>query len=380
MSLVPPLNPAKPRDLSVDILRGFFLVVLIAAHFGHSTWTSRLLHIPLLVDAASGFVALSGFTLGMLDRRRRDLRGKGYPGHRVLKRALMVWGIHITILTVTFLYDRYVAPVAKFSDEARNLPLWRYMLESACFIIRPAFSTIFPLFVVCFAAAPTALKLISSGRSGFVFMATVGLYVFGWLFPEAVPFTRAFPNAGGVPALFSWQVLYFLGMIAGYHLFDWHLRTDRASGEKAALAGCGLVAISFLVLAMLQRNRLEHLGFRMEHETYLRWFSRPAHAPGRLLYFFSCAPFALLFSAWVTRQSWLKVPANWLAVIGSQSLAVYTMHFVPMAMLGILHPEPLRSPSGDAIIYVLLVGTYWFAYGVRAYRQKLRLQDRAREA
>jgi len=375
MSLVPPLNLAKPRDLSVDILRGFFLAVLIAAHFGHSTWTSRLLHIPLLVDAASGFVALSGFTLGMLDRKRRDERGEGYHAGRVIKRAGIAWLFHIIILTVAFLYDRHVAPVSRFSAESRELPLWRFMLESAFFVIRPAFSTIFPLFVVCFAAAPAALKLIASGRTWIVLMVTMGLYFFGWGWPDLVPFTREFPDAGGVPALLSWQALYFIGLVAGYHQFDWHLRRQFRRGDWVFLSMCAIAVLGFLVLATLQRNSTQFLGYRMSPETYQTWFGRPAHAPGRFIYFFAFAPFGLLFASWVTRQSWLSVPANWLAVIGSQSLAVYTMHFVPLALLGILHPTPLRSPSGDLIVYVLLIWTYWFACGVREIRKMKRKQE-----
>lgn len=372
MSLAIPALPAKPRDLSVDILRGFFLAVLIAAHFGHSTWTSRLLHIPLLVDAASGFVALSGFTLGMLDRRRRDTRGEAYPPGRVIKRAFIAWGFHIAILTLTFLYDRYVSPVPAFSDESRDLPLWRFMIESTFFIIRPAFSTIFPLFVTCFMFAPYALKLMAAGRTWVVLAGTISLYLFGWGWPEAVPFTREFPNAGGVPAVLSWQVLYFIGLVAGFHFFDWHLRAARKPADWAFLASCGAIVLAFLVLATLQRNSMQSLGYRMERGVYELWFNRPAHAPGRLIYFFAWAPFGLIVAAWMARQPWLNRPANWLAVIGSQSLAVYTMHFVPLALLGIFHPKPLRSPSGDVIIYALLIGAYWFAYGVQAYRQKNR--------
>src|SRR3989442_8489014 len=66
-----------PRDLRVDLLRGFCVVAMIIDHVGgEQSW----LYVftggnPWVVSAAGGFVLLSGLTMGMVPKPTINVRG-----------------------------------------------------------------------------------------------------------------------------------------------------------------------------------------------------------------------------------------------------------------------------------------------------------------
>ncbi len=157
------IAPGPPgRDHSIDLLRGCLLVCMIAGHVAPLSATSRLIHFPLLLDAASGFVAVSGFTLGMLHRRAQELGRGGYPGGRMVKRAGLVLLLHLVITTALLVYDRCAAPLDLFTPEVRALPLPRAVLEVAALHLRPRIPAILPVFVVCFLCAALLLRAVGS--------------------------------------------------------------------------------------------------------------------------------------------------------------------------------------------------------------------------
>src|SRR5882757_1215461 len=91
----------RPRDLALDLLRGYFLVVIMIDHLRFAT--NPLYAISgdqsLWVTAAEGFVVISGFLVGLL--RGEQARGRGFwpAAHHLWRRAgvLALWCALLTI-------------------------------------------------------------------------------------------------------------------------------------------------------------------------------------------------------------------------------------------------------------------------------------------
>src|SRR3989441_10371301 len=93
----------EPRDLRVDLLRGFCVVVMIIDHVGgEQSW----LYVftggnRWIVSAAEGFVLLSGFTMGMVHNRTINVKGVRAMFEKVFGRAWLLYTLTV-VLTIAF--------------------------------------------------------------------------------------------------------------------------------------------------------------------------------------------------------------------------------------------------------------------------------------
>src|SRR2546425_3649316 len=93
----------EPRDLRVDLLRGFCVVVMIIDHVGgEQSW----LYVftggnRWIVSAAEGFVLLSGFTMGMVHNRTINVKGVRAMFEKVFGRAWLLYALTV-VLTIAF--------------------------------------------------------------------------------------------------------------------------------------------------------------------------------------------------------------------------------------------------------------------------------------
>lgn len=87
------------RDPGLDALRGACLVAMTAAHLACCVGPLWVLTHPLLVvDAALGFVAVSGAALGVTARRARQSAAARTA--RLWRRAAGLWAARLVLLTV----------------------------------------------------------------------------------------------------------------------------------------------------------------------------------------------------------------------------------------------------------------------------------------
>src|SRR5690349_10949203 len=95
-------SPARPRDLAIDLLRGYFMSVVVVDHlrFRENLLYALTGHMQLWVTAAEGFVLVSGFLVGR--RRGGEARrfGLAGPARLLLRRSLILalWNVLVTLV------------------------------------------------------------------------------------------------------------------------------------------------------------------------------------------------------------------------------------------------------------------------------------------
>lgn len=196
--------PAKParRIHELDLLRGFFIVVIILDHlqFWPSPWQYITGQGRLWVSAAEGFFLISGFLIGYL-RAYRDVHVDiRVLTKKLLKRAgmLWLWCIIITLfvvsITVLLPGNGALLPKLPNADEVANLPtyLWSvistYYASDWIYFLR--------LYAIMLATTPLFLWCTRHKKWWFFAVISVTLYTASLVVPL---------DEGAL----QWQILFF---------------------------------------------------------------------------------------------------------------------------------------------------------------------------
>jgi len=220
------------RIISLDIIRGFFLAVIMVNHiemypnfFDLFTGRGRL-----LVSAAEGFFFMSGLLVGMVYRRRLAY-GMKFIFKKMWTRAaeLYVGSILLTLLfTAAAIYLSHphikdgLYPVTDWPGITKNTILMRYGFGWADFLDR---------FAIMMLLAPFGFYLLAKGK---------------WWLMLAISFAAwAVPGSGFT---INWQVIFGLGMLLGFHWYEMKARLEELKPivrRRLKLTVFWVTAISF---------------------------------------------------------------------------------------------------------------------------------------
>jgi hypothetical protein len=256
-------DQAKKRILAFDILRGFFLIVILINHIElypnfYDLFTGRG---RLLVSAAEGFFFMSGLLVGMVYKRRVAL-GMKFIFRKMWRRALVLYlgsvffTLFFTAIAVYFNHPSIKDGIA----DAINWP--SIILRSFALMYGFGWADFLSRFAVLMFLAPFGFYLLSKGR----WKLLLGLSLVAWAF-RANNFTL------------SWQIVFFSGMMIGFY---WpqlearyhHLKpkTRRRLKINVALLSFVTFTLSYLsvyVLSLLNQ-RLTNLPHSLQTLTY-KW-------------------------------------------------------------------------------------------------------------
>ncbi|MFY9228075.1 MAG: OpgC domain-containing protein [Candidatus Microsaccharimonas sp.] len=200
-------NIQKSRLLTLDYLRGYFIVVIIIDHLAR--WPSIFAYISgqalLWVTAAEGFVAISGLLVGYI----RGFKNKGEPMRNVtsklLRRAglLYLWSIIASIAySLIVWYVPLIGGAPGMPDEYKSNWLqfvWKLVTLDYTFVW-VYFLSLYALFL---AFAPIAIWLLRKNMAWLVAALSLSILGIGW--------------ATDIKVL-QWQVLFFIPSIVGFYL------------------------------------------------------------------------------------------------------------------------------------------------------------------
>lgn len=215
------------RDLRIDMLRGIALVMMVVAH------TELLSAINIftwerfgLTTGAEGFVILSGFMLGMLNRQRLQKEVLLTIGWTLWRRAGKIYLVNIVIVLlilllsalplintfeVTHFVDRYSGTVwALFPATPQIKETWFNVV--LYLQIGPHQTQILGLYICLLLVSPLFLWLLQTRRAGWLIAASLLGYLAYQRWPLRLTvseFEFAFP-------LLAWQLIYVLGMCCGW--------------------------------------------------------------------------------------------------------------------------------------------------------------------
>jgi len=207
------MDSKRGRILALDILRGYFITVII---INHLAWQTNLFE-PfagkggLWATAAEGFFAVSGILVGYI-YGPKILKATAATFVRIWKRSLLLYGLFIgSTLAFTFLALWINSP---------NVPpgLWSYggtatdiIRETASFNYLYGLNDFLSRYALFMAAAPFILWFLAAygRRAGLVIVAISAV---AWLCLQ--PYVHLSPHAD----IAIWQVVFVPSIVIGYYL------------------------------------------------------------------------------------------------------------------------------------------------------------------
>ncbi|WP_318592205.1 OpgC domain-containing protein [Enterobacter asburiae] len=252
---------AGARDLRIDFMRGIALVMMVVAHtevmsvFNIFSWERFG-----LTTGAEGFVILSGFMLGMLNRARLQKVVLLTVSWGLYLRAWKIYRVNIIII-VSFILLAYIPHINlfevthftdRFSDESWSLyPVTPQIKETWFNIILylqigPHQTQILGLYIFLLLFSPLFLGLLQKGKVWWLLGLSLLVYGLWQRWPLRLTpseFEFAFP-------LLAWQFIFVLGMASGWYKAEL-LSFARTPAGKVVVVALVIVA---LILGFIAQN------------------------------------------------------------------------------------------------------------------------------
>jgi hypothetical protein len=357
------------RDMRLDLLRGYFVVAMIVDHVrGPSPIYLLTGGNRFYTSAAEGFILISGLVTGLVYPRLIARDGLGNSLLKLLSRA---WALYLLTVGVTLLFlpisEILYLPWAEGVDLSNPLAVVVSILtmHRTYYLI-----DVMLLYTILFIFVPLAFVLLEHKRTWVVLAGSWLIWALFQVFPDYA--SLPWPIAGNYLFDFSaWQVLFFTGLVLGYHHELLPTLGRRATRLALLLTGLGtaaLIAVYFVVdpPTSLMPAQIA-VGSPVFHEVRL-WlqdvfFAKVAVRPGRILA--SAVTFSFLF--FLVTSFWHQVRRllGWLLLpLGQHALYAYTVHIAVVAIVAVvLAPFKIADPGPqwlNALIQIGSVLLIWF--------------------
>lgn len=360
---------APKRIHELDLLRGFFILVIVVDHL--QFWPSAFRYVTgegrLWMSAAEGFFLISGLLVGYI----RAYKGRKTPlsvlTKKLSSRALMlyVWGIGISLFVVffTLLIGNHALLPGLPSTEI--LSSWTSL--SWAIITGQYFSPwiyFLRLYAIMLLITPLFLWLLRKKQIPIIIGLITGGYLLSFVWNEAA---------------LQWQVFFFGAALIGYKLetiaafFREHPTT-----KKIFIA----LILSSTILTMLISHFfifgwsfVEMAGNPlMNRETYVAirsvidpWFEQVEL--GRLLVAFLW--FGGLFTIMHVLKKYVLKTLGWLLIpFGERSLSVYCLQALLLPLIVVLVPKS-TDITINTMVAVVVVLAFWAILKIPIIRKLL---------
>lgn len=321
--------PKSKRILAFDLLRGFFLLVIMIDHielypnfFDFFTGKGRL-----WVSAAEGFFFMSGLLIGMIYKRRLAL-GMKFIFRKMWTRAaeLYVVGVGLTFVFLSWVEFSHHAPI---KDPLPSPFPWHHFIGQALLMrFTYGWADFLVRFAILMLIAPFVFFLIAKGKW---WLAAIGILAAWWF--------------RGQGFTLSWQLIFNSGIIIGFYwqriengfrsLKSGQRRLVKRGLGAAAVVTFGLSYASVYVLSLLFHlwganllpHWLQHVAYTWGNWNYDVWLyaDKWTMGPIRVVLFFLW--FTVLY--WIVRRYEAQIARysrGLLEMLGRNSLFVYTVH------------------------------------------------------
>lgn len=346
----------KRRIYELDLLRGFFICVIILDHL--QFWPSPLQYFTgqgrLWVSAAEGFFLISGLLIGYL----RAYKGASTPlkvlSHGLWRRAftLYLWCVVITLIVTALAALLPLSPLMPESPSVEQTSsLLAYLLHTATMNNASDWIYFLRLYAIMLAITPLFLYLIRRGM--WLTAALISLSTYA---------TSVMMNAG--ETALQWQIFFFGAALIGWKfetLLGW-LR-DRPRLRLTVIISLITVTLSTMVLSYFMVHGwsyVESPNTQLSRESYVSirsnvdpLFSNTPLAPLRVLLAFIW--FGGLLALFHVMRPWLLRFGGWLLLpFGQASLTAYCLQAIVLSFAVTLIPLT-KSFWVNGLVGVLIV-------------------------
>lgn len=341
------MSERQERDLALDMLRGYFLFIIMVDHLRYATNPLYFLsgRQALWVTAAEGFVLVSGFLVGKLRGAQARAQGLRAASLHLLRRAATL-GLWCALLTILF---RTISEATGYWPEVPNWDEPGRLLDwiGGALVLRRTYGdhNLLAAYALFMAAAPLALYAMLRRRT-LVFLGASALI---W----AVSFRYHLRWSSSVQADASWQFLFALGMAGGFHADRLSRRWSALSpaGRRAILGAAGALSVAILVGSAVRTLVPESARPRLE----IWLFDTERAGPARI----ACAIVLIgsmyaLFRAF--QDKLLPTLGKLLVPLGQSSLYVY---IVQSLLTFVLVNRTMASPWLALVSNLAMVALVW---------------------
>jgi hypothetical protein len=315
------------RLTTLDLLRGFFLFVIIVDHV---ELYPSIIDIfsgkgRLFVSAAEGFFFISGLLVGYIYRRKIAL-GMRYVCNKLWNRAgiLYFWATALTLISTLWgvslagHYVKYGLPAnINWTDIIWQTLTFQYTYGWGDFLNR---------YVPFMLLAPLVIYLLSKNMWWIVAVCSIAVW-----------------SVRGEHFTWAWQLVFMGGIVAGYYweklkssVLGWKPITRKVVVGSIYTLAAVTFTVSYLSAYLLSwlNDNLASLptwvqSFTLNWNNWNQWIwqylEKWTLEPGRLILF--CLWFAAAYLLLDKHSAKLpKVLTNWLILLGTNSLFVYGFH------------------------------------------------------
>jgi hypothetical protein len=317
------------RDLRIDFLRGFAVLAMVADHLGgEPSWLYNITGgNKFLFSAAEGFVFISGLVMGIVYCGIIAKSGVGAAMWKAMRRAGALYMLTVLLsfgfISLSYLFHLPWVAGVQVTDPVTRL-VERLTLHRAFYL-----TDVLLLYTLLVGIAPLAFLLIANKRTPHLLVGSWLLWALFQRWPDQVSVPWNIED-NSVFHFASWQVLFFTGLVIGYH------RDRIAAWAKRIplLPYFGVLTALCAGLIWFHRNSTAILG-RLSPDgdpsaLLERFFDKANVRIGRLVAFAIFFQFFLLLVtiAWqplVRALGWFLLP------LGQSALLAYSTHLFVIA-------------------------------------------------
>lgn len=366
------------RDLRIDMLRGIALVMMVVAHteilsvVNIFTWERFG-----LTTGAEGFVILSGFMLGMLNRQRLQKEALLTVSWTLWRRAGKIYLVNLVIILliialsrlpgintfeVTHFVDRFSGTAwALFPSTPQIKETWFNII--LYLQIGPHQTQILGLYICLLLVSPLFMALLKGGRVLWLILISLAGYISYHFWPARLTvaeFEFAFP-------LLAWQFIFVLGMCSGWYK-DELMSLARTRAGHCVIVLMVIYALVMMFIAQNHTNPFMPRALLMEvippadfNWFYYHFAAKNALGPCRVLNDFSLMllVYLILTFCWqpIARAvGWFLIP------LGQHSLYTFIVHVFVVLMVSqfvhfdLWHQAWLRNTA----LHLTALGVLWW--------------------
>ncbi len=351
-----PAGARSQRNLAIDVLRGYCIVMMVTSHLATDSLLNSAVHFLRYISGAEGFVFLSGVALGIAHHRRVIRHGLVKAYQLIWRRASIIWLVHVATVFIAIGIDQTIHRYSAIPS-LRGVG-WPWLLGSTLTLsFQPGeMLNILPLYVFLLLGAPLILELIRRRLTIPLLIASASVFLYTQWHPAFGTWNNPLTGRQAFPAV-TWQALFIPGMVIGSNREALH-RWVNGPKRRMIIWGIGLLAM-LTALVILIPNPLFTVSDHIRWDLFV--FQRHPLRFGRVIYFYiEIAAFYFAAQAWIKGRL-PRLPIQFLSTLGRNSLYSFLIHLI-IAMLLVAIFVPYQTGFMVNLIPILALWViYWMA-------------------
>lgn len=358
---------SSSRLVGIDTLRGLLLIMMTVDHllaWPFASWPKFFAHSygPLgFFSAAEAFFFISGLIAGLLLLAKPELILGSLKTRLAKLYGANLLGLMCIALGIYFLPNFF----AQWGESPWIKNFFAHPLEalflSALFLYLPSFFDILPVYFIFFLSLPFIYGLFQKAQGPKLLTCSLVIWGFGQYAPwqrisaflsDYIPLTQL-----GWFDIFSWQLLFLLGVMSGY--FSQKLKSILETIPTYVT----VVATAFCLICFACRHY-----FLLEDPRFAPWIDVRTLGPLRLANFLVAA---YCISSIVRKATLFNVPS--IAFLGRWSLPVFLYHSCLVYFLGAFTTEITALPLAlKALVFSMAIASLWVPAIINHYKRMIK--------